>query len=213
MKHLSLILFLCLLPACTATKLTYIWKEGSYLSHHFSKILVLAIINDKDNNIKDRLEAHITEDLRQLGYNAIPAMHTYGPKHFERFSEFGAVNQIRDWGFDAVFTVVLINKETEILKSNSKNCEPQPFWAYMSKRLNNACECCDETMVTNYFWESNFYEMENLNLLYSAQTTSFAAQHVESMSHQYGRVIVKNMVKNGILKNIRKENRQNLAMK
>ncbi len=213
MKPFLLIIFILIFSTCTTTKLTYIWKENKVPAKIHSKILVLAIIDDTDNRIKDRMEAHISDDLQKLGYDAIPAMQNYGPKHFERFSEIEAVSQIRNWGFDAVLTAVLLDKETEKLYYTNRNCEPKPFWPYITRRLNNICECCDETTVTNYFWESNFYEMENLNLLYAAQSTSFAVQDIENMSHQYGILLVKNMVKNGLLKKHKNGIKGNLVVK
>ena len=54
-------------------------------------------------------------------------------------------------------------------------------------------------MDTKYFWESNLYDMSNQKLVYSVQTKSFDPATSESMAHEYGRMIVKNMVKQQVL--------------
>ena len=52
---------------------------------------------------------------------------------------------------------------------------------------------------TKYFWESNFYDMSTQTLVYSVQTQSFDPANSESLGHQYGQMIVNDMVKNNIV--------------
>ena len=52
---------------------------------------------------------------------------------------------------------------------------------------------------TKYFWESNFYDLETKQLVYSAQTESFDPGSAESLAHEYGKLILSNMVKNQVL--------------
>jgi hypothetical protein len=52
---------------------------------------------------------------------------------------------------------------------------------------------------TRYFWESNFYELSSRQLIYSVQTESFDPASSESLAHQHGQIIVKDMVKKKVL--------------
>ena len=54
---------------------------------------------------------------------------------------------------------------------------------------------------TKYFWESNLYDLKSNRLLYSAQSQSFDPVSTESLSHEYGKMIVKDMVKNKVITN------------
>jgi len=52
---------------------------------------------------------------------------------------------------------------------------------------------------TKYFWESNFYDMKTQQLIYSVHTQSFDPINAASMGHEYGMLIVHNMVKQQVL--------------
>jgi hypothetical protein len=52
---------------------------------------------------------------------------------------------------------------------------------------------------TRYFWESNLYEMTAQKLVYSVQTQSFDPADAESLAHQYGQMIIRNMVEQKVL--------------
>ena len=83
-----------------------------------------------------------------------------------------------------------------IAKAQSKG-----FGGIVSFTLKNDTEAAAREFVTNtkYFWESNFYEMESKELLYSVQTKSFNPVSTESLAHEYGKMIVNNMEKKGII--------------
>jgi hypothetical protein len=55
------------------------------------------------------------------------------------------------------------------------------------------------TEQTNYFWESNFYDLTTKELQYSVQTRSFDSKSAESLGHEYGKLIVDDMVKHNLL--------------
>lgn len=54
--------------------------------------------------------------------------------------------------------------------------------------------------TTRYFWETNLYDLRTGDLLCSVQTESFDPLSVEAMAHEYGKLIVADMVNNDILK-------------
>ena len=53
--------------------------------------------------------------------------------------------------------------------------------------------------ATKYFWESNLYEVESQELVYSIQTQSFDPASIGSLANEYGKMIVGNILKNDIL--------------
>jgi hypothetical protein len=55
------------------------------------------------------------------------------------------------------------------------------------------------TTDTKIFWESNFYDLLNKQMLYSSQTRSFDPGSKESLAHYYGVLIANNLVKKNIL--------------
>jgi hypothetical protein len=206
MKKLQwLIISMILLAAgCTSTKITTLWKADNVNQQQYKKILVLGLVSDKDRTIQERMEQHFVGDLTDMGYTAVSALQQYGPKAFDGLDEKTAIEKIKTSGADAVITIVLLDKEKE-----RRYVPPQPvvpiyrryFWDYYYYRYGRIYEPGYYVTDTKYFWESNFYDLSNQQLLYSVQTKSFSPASTESMGHEYGQMIVKSMVKQKILQN------------
>jgi hypothetical protein len=107
---------------------------------------------------------------------------------------------------DAVVTIVLLDKEKE-RKYVPGNMYYSPYgyyynnfwgWDCLSHRIYGP----GHYIAIKYFWESNLYDMNTQKLVYSVQTQSFDPANSESMGHEYGQMIVKDMVKNNVLKKV-----------
>ena len=153
------------------------------------------------------METHFVGDLKELGYNAVSSVQEYGPKAFDKMDEEAALSKLKNSGVNAVITIVLLDKEKE-RKYVPGNMSYSPysyyynhFWRYRSTLYRRIYEPEYYVTSTKYFWESNLYDMGTQNLVYSVQTQSFDPANSESMGHEYGRIIVKNMVKQNVLQN------------
>src|SRR5687768_17283901 len=98
---------------CSTSFITSSWKSDSLPSQSYKKILVLGLIGDPDRAVREKMEEHIAGDLRDLGYAATCACQEYGPKAFAGLTEKQALEKIMNDGYDAVVTVVLLNKTKE----------------------------------------------------------------------------------------------------
>ena len=115
------------------------------------------------------------------------------------------VEKLQNSGFDAVITIVLLDKSKE------RNYVPghvyySPYmiyqrrlWGYYSTIYDRIYEPGYYTVNTRYFWESNFYDLTTKELIYSVQTESFDPASSENLGHEYGKMIVMDMVKNHVL--------------
>lgn len=163
------------------------------------------MLKNNDRDFREKMEDHVVGDLIDLGYNAVSSLNEFGPKSFEGLKEEDAIAKLQNSGADAVITVVLLDKEKE-RKYIPGRVVYSPYSMYyrrfggyystMSSRVFSPGYYAEQT---NYFWESNFYELTNKELLYSIQTKSFDPSSASSLAHEYGRLIVKDMVKHGVL--------------
>jgi hypothetical protein len=183
------VLFLMVISGCGTSKITNIWKAKDITPQKYNKVLVLGLIKDSDRNIQEKMENHFVGDLQELGYNAVSSLKEYGPKAFDKMEEAAAIEKLKNGGVDAVLTIVLLDKEKErqYIPSNYGN----RFWGYHNDLYMRIYQPGYYVINTKYFWESNLYEMATQKLLYSVQT--------ESMGHEYGKMIVKSMVKQKVL--------------
>jgi hypothetical protein len=120
-------------------------------------------------------------------------------------TEKEALNKLTNSGIDAVLTVVLLDKTRERYYVPAQiNYSPyviyrNRFWGYYTTMHDRIYTPGYYTVETKYFWESNFYDMEGKQLLYSVQTRSFDPSSTEILAHEYGQLIVSNMMKNKVL--------------
>ena len=52
---------------------------------------------------------------------------------------------------------------------------------------------------TKYFWETNLYNLDDSTLVYSAQSQTFDPTSPQNFGHEYGLMIIKDMVKQGVV--------------
>lgn len=186
-----------ILSSCTALKITNTWKAQDTFLGNYKKILVLGLIRNEDRRIQEKMENHFVSDLQKLGYNAVSSLQEYGPKFFDKMEENEGINKLRNSGFDAVVTIVLLKKIRDE-KYNSP-IDNSRIWSYRNNIYNRVYEPGYYVIDTKYFWESNFYEMASQKLLYSVQTQCFNMENAEILGHEYGKMIVKNLVKQHII--------------
>jgi hypothetical protein len=207
MKNIKwLIISLLAFAGCTSSRITTSWKAENALPQKYNKIMVLGLIRETDRTIQENMENHLVGDLQALGHTAVSSLKEYGPKAFDNMDESTAVARLKNSGVDAVITIVLLDKQKES-KYVPGNVYYSPysyysnrFWGYRTTLYQRIYEPGYYVTDTKYFWESNLYEMGNQKLVYSVQTESFDPANSESLGHEYGQLIVKDMVKQNILK-------------
>jgi hypothetical protein len=200
---------------CNTSKITNSWKSNYITDNKFKNILVLGLIRESDRSIQRNMENHLVEDLLQRGYKAESALTEYGPKAFDKIDEEAAIGKIKNTGVDAVITIVLLDKKKE-RKYIPGNIFFSPygyyynhFWGYRSALYNRIYEPGYYVTDTKYFWESNVYDMSTQKLVYSVQTESFDPSSTEKMGHEYGQIIIKDLIRNEVLSNSNGSNLKN----
>lgn len=209
MKKIQLyILAVLLLAGCSSVKVTTYWKDSNANTSSIKKILVLGLIRESDRSIQEKMENHMVNDLKNLGYEAYSSLSEYGPKAFDKMTEAEAISKIRNKSIDAVITIVLLDKKKE-RKFVPDNLYSSPgyyyyndLWGYRTSLFNRIYQPGYYITDTRYFWESNTYSMENQKLVYSVQTQSFDASNTENVAHEYGQLIIKNMIKQKVLNKV-----------
>ena len=196
---------LLLMSSCSSSRITSSWSAAGSAPKKFNKVLVLGLIRDQDRSICTYMEQHMVDDLKALGYNASSAQAEFGPKAFENMCEKDAVDKIRQAGADAVITIVLLDKSKEqyYVPAQRENLPRSVYYrrfgGYYTTVFDRIYSPGYYVTDTRYFWESNLYDMGTKDLLYSVQTESFDPNSSESLGHEYGKLIVENMVNKNVL--------------
>lgn len=204
-KYIGAFILAIILMACNSSKITSTWKAPDATNKKFNKIMVVGLIKESDRTIREKMEEHMIGDLKELGYDAVSAYEVYGPKAFDNQDENAVVEKLRNSNVDAVITIVLLNKEKEnFYRAGGMMFTPyvtryNRFWGYYTTLYDRIYSPGYYETSTKYFWESNFYDLTTKELLYSVQTQSFDPSSSGSLAHEYGKMIVANMVKKNVL--------------
>jgi hypothetical protein len=209
MKQFSKIILavLLVLGSCTSSRITSTWKATDQPKKNFKKVLVLGLLLEKDRGLREKMEDHIVNDLKTLGYQAVCSCDEFSPKVFENMNEATALEKLSGGGIDAVLTVVLLDKTRERYYVPGKvnytpyNVYQRHWWGYYSTMHDRIFEPDYYAESTKFFWESNLYDLNTKKLLYSVQTQSFDPSTAESLAHEYGKLIVNDMIKSGVISN------------
>lgn len=204
------ILFLFLVAACgPSSRITSSWKADNVQPDKFKKMVVLGLVRENDRTLREKMEQHLVGDLRELGYDAVCSCDEYNPKAFENMSEEQALSKLRNSGVDAVLTIVLLDKTQEryyvpgrVVYSPYTLYQGR-FWRYSRVMYDRIYTEGYYTTDTKYFWESNLYDMASNNLVYSSQSQSFDPLSAENLGHEYGQMIVKDMVTKKVLADLK----------
>jgi hypothetical protein len=199
-------LFLFFLISCNSSKITNSWKSESVPYKKFNKILVIGINGGTDIGNKEKMESELVSDLKGLGYNAVSSVKEFGPKTFQNIDEDAVITKFQGTGFDAVITIVLLSKEKERYYIPAQvyfspyAMYHRHFWGYYNTMYARIYTPGYYVVDKRYFWESNLYDLATKDLVYSVQTESYNPSSTAVLAHEYGELIINDMVKNNVLR-------------
>lgn len=204
--HITIVAVLILFSGCgPSSRITSSWKASNVQPTQFKKVIVLGLIRENDRRLREKMEQHLVGDLKELGYTAICSCDEYNPKAFENMTEEQAISKLRSSGIEAVLTIVLLDKKQEKFYVPGRvvyspyTIYQGRFWRYSRSMYDRIYTEGYYSTNTKYFWESNLYDLTNNNLVYSSQSQSFDPLTTETLGHEYGQMIVKDMVKKNVL--------------
>lgn len=205
MKKLFIIPLLALLVSCQPSKITQSWAAKDAAPKQYKKILVLGVLTDNDNELQTLIENHLADDLRAMGYLAIASNKAFPPGTFVRGDTARAVAAIDGNGFDAILTVVLLDKKKESYYVPGRITDYNNFNRYgrfnqyynlVSDRIYSPGYFAEET---KYIWENNFYDLNSHQMIYSARSRSFDVASKTTLAHTYGQLMANSLAEKNIL--------------
>lgn len=199
---------ICLLAvslfACKTTKITSSWKAGEHVTKPYRNVMVWSILPETDSVLRRQIETHMVNDLVSKGYHAISSLEVYKEKAYQKLTPTAILDEFKMTGVDAVLSIVLLNKENEE-KYYPGGYFAQPVESYGN--LNQYYSNVFERMLTpgyyirttNYYWESNLFEVQQDKLVYSVKTSSFDPYTTDELAHEKGLLIIKDMIRKKII--------------
>ncbi len=208
---MRIVLVFCLailLSGCgTPTSILGSWKEAGVQPNTFDKTMVLAVTKNAGN--RRLIETQMVEALAKYGMTAVSSYTVFDIDILLEKTPKEEIAQIlKAQGIDAVMAVSLVNVKDETHYQPGTAYAPMGypmyggFYGYYGMRSMYAYDPGYYTESTNYFLESNFYDLdkpEGEHLVWSAQTKTIDPSSIQSGVFSYVDRVVKQMRKDGVI--------------
>jgi hypothetical protein len=203
-KKILAFLVVLFLFSCNSSKITSSWKAENTVTKPYHNIMVWGLLTEKDSALRNLMETHLVNDFISKGYHAVSSLGVYKEKAYKKLTSKEIVNEFKLTGIDAVVTIVLLSKEKEEKYYPATITTQQGnLYGDLDKYYSNIFEkvLVPGYMIstTNYFWESNLFEVANDRMIYSVRTKSFDPLNSAILAHENGERIIKDMVKQKII--------------
>ncbi|MEP7146368.1 MAG: hypothetical protein ABI792_05120 [bacterium] len=205
-------LFSAYFYSCTSvTEVSGTWKKPATPAMAFKKVAVLGVSGDIVK--RSAVENAVVQELKKFGINAVSGSNIL-PDSFIDSNSDGKVDsenkeaiqaKFKDQGVDGVFVISLMDvKESEHYVPGSTYYTPatvySPFYNYYWKTYNVVHTPGYVTKSTNYFLSSNFYDLINEQLLWSAQSETFNPLSLNDLAKSYSTTVADDFLSSGIIK-------------
>lgn len=199
-----------LMIQCSSTSIISTYKSAQMVDLEKGKIIVTALTKDSDKELRKKMENHMADDLCNLGYNAVCSIELYGLNTLNGQDEKLILSKLQQENVSAVLTIVLLRRDKEKyhapasmydISNQYRHSDFYPYYAAVYGKIYEEGYYIDNT---SYFWESNLYSLSDQKLLYSVRTESFNPSGISSLAHQYGKLIIKDMLAKNVIRDLNK---------
>ena len=202
------IIAICLLACATATTdITGSWRSERAGIEPVNSVLVTALTGR--TNVRQTVENDLAAALQQNGVRTLKSLDVLPPtfSNGREPDREELMEKINGTDVDAILTVALLDKETETrYVPGSYGYEPIPrfgyygrFWGYYTAWYPTLSSpgYYEEDKV--YFIETNLYDADTEELLWSAQSETLNPNGLDEFSDEFAGVVLKKLRSDGLL--------------
>jgi hypothetical protein len=199
---------LYIIIACSSsTRITGVWRNNSTSKEINYKSYAILVLTE---NVVTRsvVEKHMAEALEKYGKSVMRSVDIIPPSYRDQqLRKEDLMDTLRSKGIEAIVTIAILKEHSET-RHRTAEIEYKPmvkfgwygsFWGYYSHWYPRVF-VQDYVIEGNvYYTEINVYDTDSESLIWSAQSETYNYFDLESASEEFSKVVVKEMVKYGIL--------------
>jgi hypothetical protein len=199
----------------SVTEVNGTWKKPGTTSQKYKKIAVIGI--SKEVVKRAAVEKAVVADMKKYGINAVPGVDILpdtfvdsdGDGKVDEKAKTEMVEKLKAAGVDAAFVISLSGtKEEEYYVPGTYSYGPSyspyagyyGFNSYFYGAWNTVYSPGYYTKQTNVFFVSNFYSLNDLKLVWSAQSETFNPQSLKDFADSYAKTVVEEFVGSGVVR-------------
>lgn len=208
LRFLSVMLLLIsLLSACApSTEITASWhKEGAEAT--YNNIFIAALTHDLE--AKSTVEGELVYDLQAAGAQVMNSGKLFAPNELDDISKNKdmLLGKIRENGSDAILTIALLDQQTDTrYVPGSSYYAPTVsygfyggFYNYYDYHYPTVYDPGYYTQDKTYFLETNLYDAQTEELLWSAQSRTYNPENLDKFAEDFSDVMVARLQKEGFI--------------
>ena len=209
-----------LLAGCKSSRILISWNYPSLNLTHYKKVLVIGLLGDKDEDLRQDMELDLASALNAHGMKTHSSYERYGPSRFREKDALPALAELKDSSYDAVVCIVLLDREKEKKYKtpiyNQYNTYDYynnfngPYFNAYDGLQNYYTQSSSQVYKPGYYKTTTKYVIEVIvfdfpkdSILYYAETKTKDPKTLENMSTSITNVITRDMVHKKILKDIK----------
>jgi len=189
----------------TSTMVTGTWQKPA-VTETYDNIMVTALVPTTSS--RSAIERSMVANLREEGADASQSIDVIPPRLIEEEDKKREIQNtiIRD-GFDGVLTITLIDEDTETrYVRGSGMYRPYPyygfygnFWGYYDYWYPRFYEPGYYVENKVYYMETNLYDAQTEDLVWSAQSETYDPIDLESFAEGFSEEIVEELDEQGLI--------------
>lgn len=208
-RLITVFLVMLQLWSCSpSTRITGSWVKPSARGQVMSgKTLFIASLT-RSMELRTKLENALAEQVAMRNIKAVKSTTQFSPDFYQELpSEKQLISQIRNTGADAILAVSLIKKESKSrYVPGTGSYSPYPyypwyggFYSYFNYWRPMLYEPGYYVTDKTYFLETNLYDIESNQLIWSAQSQTLNPGSIDNFARSYPKVLIAQLVKDGLL--------------
>jgi hypothetical protein len=200
---------LLIISCAPQTRVTGSWSSPEAAQTNYNNVLVAVMVENA--NVKRSLESTIVRELMNEGINASMSIEAFPPRFREGLADRDEImDLIRENEYDAIMTVALIDTETETryVPGRTRYAPSAAFpyygrfYGYYSHWFPRVYQQGYYREDRTYFYETNMYDAETEELIWSAQSETMVPARAERFSRQFASSIVSELTDDEIVASV-----------
>ncbi|GAA4645324.1 hypothetical protein GCM10023115_32840 [Pontixanthobacter gangjinensis] len=193
-----------------STQITGSWTKDDIASKGpYKKVYIAALTPNA--NAQKALEYNLATAARDRGIEAVTSQESFTRKFTmdNQPSKNEILDNIRAQNADAIFTVTLVDKESETRYVPGSTTYYSPmayggyygsFYSYYNTMYPITYDPGYYATDKIYYLESNLYDADSEELIWSAQSKTVNPSNIDSFARDYTEAMLKELVQDGVLK-------------
>lgn len=197
---IALAFSLSFLSSCTNTKITSVWMDSEKAGTAFNDILIIGIADEEHN--RRLFEEQFTNQLKAAGIES-EVSYTLLPQGTD-INRDKVSSAIEGKSIDAVIVTHLVAVEEETVYRPSMDY--QPAYGYSDDLYSYYPQVHTYVHQPGYYTthevvrlETNLYEVANEELVWSAQSSSFAPESAKEVIDELVNLVIKDLQQKGLI--------------